>query len=714
MAGGSTGWILAFRNWLVSVARGRSGWISHDRIALLEAQQAVLKQIAAGSPLQQSLDRICRFVEELDAPALCSVVLLEADKYLRTLSAPSLPPAYSAAIDGMEIGPQAGSCGTAMWRRQTVVVSDIERDPLWRDYRAVARQHGLRACWSRPIFGAAGKLLGSFALYDRAPSLPSARAHEIMEVAAGLAAVAIERAILDEQLSISRSRYELAQRVARLALWQRDFKTGQIYWSPEFRSMLDLPEDVQPALQLGYERVLEQDRPRLVAMHEQAARTGRSYEIQYQVRWRDGTLRHVSERGGASHAADGSLQALAAAVQDETERHDATVKLAALAQAAQQVNSQRSLPRLLSFVAGSARELSGAQFACVSIRHGTVNLSESNGVAPDHAQHELPARVWTLLQSHQGEPQPLCYLRGQHEDSLLQRGWWSMPLHAHDGAVLGFLAVADKSSGDFGEEDEGMLRQLADIAAISVENMLLYADLEARVRERTHELEQSNRDLEAFSYSVSHDLRSPLRAIDGFASLLEQEHAAQLDTEALDYLQRINASIRRMSNLIDDLLELGRVGRMAMTREPVDLSALAAACAMRVAEQYPERQVQLEISPGMTVAADARLMEVVLTNLLDNAWKFTRDQSPAQVTVGAEMRAGEQMYYVADNGAGFDPRHTEQLFGAFQRLHSAAEFPGTGVGLATVQRIIHRHGGQIFAEGTPGGGARVFFTIPAR
>ena len=328
---------------------------------------------------------------------------------------------------------------------------------------------------------------------------------------------------------------------------------------------------------------------------------------------------------------------------------------------------------------------------------------------------EQPAfwlRAGALVQNAADQPQPLRYLRGQHPDALFSRGWWSMPLRARDGAEIGFVAVLDSGAGDFNSQDDRLLRQLVDIAAISIENVLLYADLEARVSERTRALERSNRELEAFSYTVSHDLRGPLRAISGFATLLEQEHSAQLDTQALDYLQRIKVSTRHMADLINGLLELGRVSRAEMTRVPVDLSALAARCAERITEQYPGRQVQLSITPGMQAAADPRLLELVLTNLLDNAWKFTRDQQPARVEVGSRLHEDEQLFYVADNGAGFDPQYAGQLFGVFQRLHTSTEFPGTGIGLATVERIIERHGGRVFAEGMPGAGASVFFTLP--
>lgn len=705
-------------SWLVRFTQWTKRWRSErarGRVELLESQYAVLRQIAAGGALQQSLVQICLMVEKLEPGAVCTMVRLEDGKYLRSIAAPSLPHSYAGAIDGLQIGPAAGSCGTAMWRRQRVIVSDIQHDPLWREYLDIATAFDLRACWSTPVFSAAGQVLGSFAVYYRKPLLPSSRVMEAIDVAVELAAIAMERELLDNALSISRTRFELAQRIANVALWQHDFKTGRAYWSPEFRQMLDLDPDVEPSQAEAYSRVLPEDLPRLKSMHLQALQSGRPYELQIRVRWRDGSIHHVIERGRASFGADGSLLAIAGAIQDETERHDMTVKLAALAYAVQQANAHHSVDELTHLLVDNARELSGAQFACVSVSGADSAQNPVRSVASHYEVNEQQLdELMTIVQSRAVDPIPLHYARGEQSHPLLQRGLWGMPMYARDGQLLGHIVVLDKAGGDFTDLDENLLRQLVDIAAISTENVLLYGRLEARVRERTAELEQSNRELEAFSYSVSHDLRGPLRAIAGFTALIEQEHTGQLDQQLRAYLNRIRDATLRMSTLIDDLLELSRVSRGKMIHAQVDLSALAAECAKHVVERYPGREVRLQIEPNLQVAGDPRLLSVVLDNLLDNAWKFTRDQSQAEVRVGFESRNNELIYYVADNGAGFDPRYTEQLFGVFQRLHTIKEFPGTGVGLASVQRIIQRHGGRVWAEGAIGQGTKISFTLPNR
>ncbi len=237
-------------------------------------------------------------------------------------------------------------------------------------------------------------------------------------------------------------------------------------------------------------------------------------------------------------------------------------------------------------------------------------------------------------------------------------------------------------------------------------------ELERRVAERTHELQTANRELEAFSYSVSHDLRAPLRAINGFSRLLEEEYAASLDAKARNYLDRVRAGSLKMGELIDDLLELSRVSRHAMKREQADLSALAAEIAAELEAGEPDRRVDWSIAPGIVARCDIGLMRSALLNLLGNAWKYTSRREHARIEFGLEEQNGRNVYFIRDDGIGFDMRFATKLFGAFQRLHAPADFPGTGIGLATVARILHRHGGEVWAESAPGQGATFRFTLP--
>ncbi len=225
------------------------------------------------------------------------------------------------------------------------------------------------------------------------------------------------------------------------------------------------------------------------------------------------------------------------------------------------------------------------------------------------------------------------------------------------------------------------------------------------------QLEAANQELEAFSYSVSHDLRAPLRSIDGFSQALLEDYGDRPDEPGRGYLGRVRAAAQRMAELIDDLLHLARVTRAELRPEVVDLSALAEAAADQLQKSAPGRAVELVIRPGIRGRGDRRLLQIALENLLGNAWKFTAGRDPARIEFGITEADGQPAYFVRDNGVGFDMAYAGKLFGAFQRLHGAQEFEGTGIGLATVQRIVHRHGGRVWAEAAVDRGATFYFTL---
>src|SRR4030088_1532900 len=240
----------------------------------------------------------------------------------------------------------------------------------------------------------------------------------------------------------------------------------------------------------------------------------------------------------------------------------------------------------------------------------------------------------------------------------------------------------------------------------------LNEELERRVEERTAELATVNQELEAFSYSVSHDLRAPLRAIDGFSKMLLDKYGGKLDEPASHSLERVRTGSQKMSRLINDLLDLSRITRIALRKDSMSLTELGRGVVAELQDREPSRKVTIEIADGLTARGDARLITIVLVNLLGNAWKYTAKRPDAQIAFGQENKGNETVFYVRDNGAGFDMAYAGKLFAPFQRLHTAAEFPGTGIGLVTVQRILHRHRGRIWAEGSVDGGATFYFSLP--
>jgi signal transduction histidine kinase len=264
----------------------------------------------------------------------------------------------------------------------------------------------------------------------------------------------------------------------------------------------------------------------------------------------------------------------------------------------------------------------------------------------------------------------------------------------------------------------GISLLLFGISWMLVRSRLLAEDASKDLEDANRELEGANRELEAFSYSVSHDLRAPLRTIDGFSQILQEDYEAVLDEEGLDYLGRVRAASAHMAMLIDDLLDLSRVSRRPLRREPIDLASLAAEIIDDLRAAEPERNVEFVAGEDIRANGDVSLLKVALENLLGNAWKFTERVEVARIEFGVDRRPRPgflgPVYFVRDNGAGFDQAYSDKLFGAFQRLHGQDEFEGTGIGLATVARIIHRHGGRVWAEGEVGEGATFYFTLGGR
>ena len=289
-----------------------------------------------------------------------------------------------------------------------------------------------------------------------------------------------------------------------------------------------------------------------------------------------------------------------------------------------------------------------------------------------------------------------------------------------EGRMIGSIYVGQERAGGFLAEHLDIVTEAANSLATVIYHAQLHAaliksagELEMRVERRTCELAAANRELEAFSYSVSHDLRAPLRRIDGFCQALEEDHEGSLNAEGVAYLGRVRKATRHMAGLIDDILHLARVTRCEMTTEPLNMSGLVLSMHNELERQNPGRAVELSVAPGVTGQGDPRLLHILVANLMGNAWKFTAREENAVLEFGVSGARdhGKPVYFFKDNGVGFDMKGQDKLFRPFQRLHSGDEFQGSGVGLATAQRIVHRHGGTLWAEGTPGVGAVFYFTL---
>lgn len=374
-----------------------------------------------------------------------------------------------------------------------------------------------------------------------------------------------------------------------------------------------------------------------------------------------------------------------------------------LVRAVQELSLARSLEKVMEIVRTVARELTGADGATFVLRDGDKCFyADEDAIEPLWKGQRFPMSAcisgWAMLNKattvipdiYQDDRIPTDAYRPTFVKSLVM-----VPIRssAPIGAIGNYWAQIRHPD----PEEVSLLQALADTTSVAMENLQVYAELERRVQERTRDLEEANRSLESFSYTVSHDLRAPLRAIDGYSRMLKSEDP---------YVPKIQQAVTRMGSLIENLLDLARYARAEVHRRQVDLSAIAA----QIAGELP---APIQIEQEMTTQGDRELLAVVLENLLSNACKYSSKRPDPRVEFSRLTQDNQTIYYVRDNGAGFDMAYADKLFTPFQRLHTQSEFPGTGVGLATVQKIITRHGGRIWADSALGEGTTFYFTLAA-
>jgi signal transduction histidine kinase len=396
------------------------------------------------------------------------------------------------------------------------------------------------------------------------------------------------------------------------------------------------------------------------------------------------------------------------------------VQMTRLVSAVQELSLARNLDTIMDVVGRAGRELTGADGATFVLREGDqCHYADENAISPLWKGQRLPLSAcisgWTMLNRQAAviediyaDPRiPADAYRPTFVKSLA-----IVPIRteAPIGAIGNYWATRRQPTG----EEVELLQALANTTAVAMENVRVYAELEQRVKERTAELEVCNQEFDAFSYAVSHDLRAPLRAVRGFGDLLKQHCAETLDDKGRNFLERICSSGERMGLLIEDLLRLSHVSRADLRRQALDLSELARTVTSRIAHGNSGPQVEVQIADGLKANGDFGLVTIVLENLFSNGWKYTSKCDQPRVEFASRSAPeGSTCFYVRDNGAGFDMQYAKRLFQPFQRLHSEADFPGTGIGLATVRRIIQRHGGRIWAEAEIGKGATFCFTLSA-
>ena len=677
--------------------RGRAGeageiLVSADEIsaarrveALRAGEREVLRLIAAGRPLAEILSVFVGLMEAQCAGMRGSVLLLDGDgTSLRHGAAPTLPETYTHQIDGAAIGPRAGSCGTACFRGSRVVVGDIAADPLWAGpYAELALRHGLKACWSEPILGGSGQILGTFAMYYGEPRLPGNEELRLIEVAAQLAGLAIERQRALDALFESAQRQRLSFEQAAIGMVELTTTGALVRANRRFCDIFGYSEAELLGRTLG----------ELMPPEAGAGPHQDDFSLEKRLSRRDGGTVWVSVTGGVVRDAEGRPECIVAAVKDVSDRKAFEQALTESEQYNRSLFDSSPIGLVLS-------TLNGLIVDCNPAYARIVGRSIEEVLTPGFHPRAVPGHP-------EAEPRAMAELR--------ERGWFSPfeqeYMHPDGHGVLVRVAGrrVERGGARFAissVEDITARRQAED------EVRRLNGSLEERVKERTAALSASNRELEAFSYSVSHDLRAPLRALDGFSHLLAEEFGEQLGEQGQEYLRRIRRASQRMGDLIDDLIELARISRHKLSLQRVELSAMVKDIARELTENGGGRQVEWHVQADLSVQGDPALLRPALENLLRNAWKFTAYQPAAVIEFGSREAEGELRFFVRDNGAGFDMRYKDRLFTAFQRLHTPARFEGSGVGLAIVARVIARHGGRVWGTGKPEEGAEFGFTLP--
>ncbi len=492
---------------------------------------------------------------------------------------------------------------------------------------------------------------------------------------------------------------QIAGETAKFGGWSIDLNTKRVTWSDQVAKIHQMPIGYSPLVDEGINFYAPEWREKITAAFTACANKGVSYDEEMEIITAKGHRCWVRTVGQAVKDENGNIVKIQGAFQDIDKYKKNEIAV---------IESERQMKTLLA-------NLPGMAYRCKIDQKWTMEfVSQGCLTLTGYASSDL---INNKRLSYEDLIHP--------DDRKMVRNVILEAVNRHEKFILEYR-IRDATGKEKwvwekgqvvprGRKDEQMLEGfITDITArklAEAKACILKEELEQRVKERTIELEAVNKELEAFAYSVSHDFRTPLRALDGFSEYLVDSYTDQLDEKGKHYLKRIRKAALYMSDLIDDLLKLSRVTRSDLNKECVDLSHIAADVLAALQESEPERQVEAIIAPNLTIIGDPHLMRLMLENILANAWKFSAREQQAIIEVGQTKINEEKAFFVRDNGVGFCMTYVNKLFGAFQRLHGSDEFPGTGIGLATVQRIINRHGGRIWAESEVGKGASFFFTL---
>ncbi len=824
-------------------------------------QRLVLTGIAARRPLAETLAAVARLYQLQFPSALCTVLLIDAaGERVLTGAAPDLPESFSLAIHGQRIGPKAGSCGTAAWRGERVVVADIGTDPLWEDYRELAQQHGLQSCWSTPVKAADGRLLATFATYYRQPRTPTDAELSLADSLAAIVAMAVEQVADFQRIQLSEQRFRSLFDEHPDAVYAMDLEGRYTDYNGRLRATGRTIDQVRGQM---FDANVAPEQRDVVRAHFKAAVRGeaRTYEATAVLQ---GGHRLDMRVTNLPIIVDGRVTGVFGIAQDISllRKHQRDLaqaldaaeagseQLRRLSEAAIALNRDIGEAQLYPLLADHARTILEANMAVASVglegvehQIHAVSLANKYEKWRDYATPADNSGIYSIV-TETNQPMRLTQAeleahprwrgfgdQARHHPPM--RGWLAVPLMDSTGRNMGLLQLSDKVRGEFTQDDQLVAMQFAQMASIAIERARLIQRLSVRdrffdmsaeifviysptvrrwvqvnpvfsqitgysaeelcgreftdfihpddhgatrdrsarmkagvpvphqfenryiskqgvvhwiawtsvpgddglvygvghditerrraeqaLRQTLVDLNNRNRELQDFAFIASHDLQEPLRKIRAFSDRLQLRHAAALDPEARDYLDRTGQAAARMQTLIDDLLAYSRVVARGKAFGAVDLDQVLTGVIDDLEARLESSGGRIERSPLPTLEGDPTQLRQLLQNLLANALKFRSPDRAPVVQVSAQQTslhgAPAWELRVEDNGIGFEARYAEKIFGPFQRLHGRHEYEGTGIGLAIVRRIAERHRGTVRAEGRLGEGATFILVLPAQ
>ena len=672
-----------------------------------DRQIRVLEQLAMGATLTRTLETVVQMIEEQSPGTIASVLMLDDDGvHLRHGAAPNLPEAYNRAINGATIGACVGSCGTAAFRGQRVIVSDIATDPLWSDYKGLALEHGLRSCWSEPVLDSRGKVLGTFAMYHRHVCTPGEEDLQIIRVAAHLAGIAMERERSERAQQLAEEQRETMER--ELAARQRAEESER-----RFRALAESANDaIVSADNEG--RIIEWNRAaRAMFGYEADEVTGCSLTMLIPERYR---AAHVA--GMARFQATGEARVLGRPVELHGLKRDGTEFPIELSLSTWKTEGRAFFSGIIRDI--TARKRVEDELKLMSNRLLLATRAASIGVWDfDPANNRL---VW--------DDQMFRIFGVKPEDFSGTYEGWAATVHPDDLARESEKVMrALRGEEDFDSEfrviwPDKSIRHIKANASVQRDesgkavhmigtnwDITNQKHVEEELKRTVAELALSNADLDQFASVASHDLQEPLRAIAGCTELLDRGYREKLDARAGELIQHTVEGAKRMQTLIHDLLAYSRVGTRGKGFEQTDSNAALDRALANLATAVRETEAVITRDALPMLNADPTQLPQLFQNLIGNGLKFSAGKTP-EIHIGAQQKDGDWVFSVRDHGIGIEPQYRDRIFVIFQRLHTRTEYPGTGIGLAICKRIIERHGGRIWVESEPGHGSTFFFTIP--